>query len=82
MATKKGNTPLFLVLKILGSNVDVGQKRIYCFKLAFLLLEFGAKIDAEIEEGSGVTLLVKLCTGNELTDSMPIENNVLAIEFL
>lgn len=58
------------------------QKQLYCFKLAYLLLEYNAKIDAEIEKDTGTSILMKLCTKNSLTDKMPIENNVKAIKFL
>lgn len=80
--TKAGRTALELCFVRLDEDSNKYENKNLCLKLAELLLQYGADIDAVDDGGEGTTLLMQFCSISIELSPFQSEVNLEVIQFL
>lgn len=80
--TRLNETPLVLSLNRLKQEKNLFENRKIAFKIADLLLVYGADINWIVDKTKGYTLLMQLCAENTRMTEHQKEANLEAIKFL
>ncbi|CAD8134454.1 unnamed protein product [Paramecium pentaurelia] len=81
-ADSKGSVPLFYCFSRLEEETNYFENKQLCFKLAELLIDNGANIDAVVNAEKGYTLLMLFCAVKDKLNPRDLRVNLDVIRFL